>query len=197
MENAGRSLADLAQERFGPASVVVCAGTGGNGGGGLVAARHLANRGVVVRILMTRTQVGGVPAHQLDVCQRMGLEIHPNLPAGLPRPDLWIDAVIGYSLRGEPRGVAAEFIHAMNRSSAPVLSLDTPSGLDTTSGVPGNPTVDAEATLTLAAPKLGLKDQPGVGELYVADISVPPAVFLRLGFASYHPDPNSRLDLPE
>ncbi|MFW6034295.1 MAG: NAD(P)H-hydrate epimerase, partial [bacterium] len=46
MENAGRSLADLAQRRYAPADAVVLAGPGGNGGGGLVAARHLANRGI-------------------------------------------------------------------------------------------------------------------------------------------------------
>ena len=46
MENAGRNLADLAVRHFGPRSTVVLAGSGGNGGGGLVAARHLANRGV-------------------------------------------------------------------------------------------------------------------------------------------------------
>jgi len=44
MENAGRGLAELAITRFSPDSVTVLAGPGGNGGGGLVAARHLANR---------------------------------------------------------------------------------------------------------------------------------------------------------
>jgi NAD(P)H-hydrate epimerase len=49
MENAGRTLADLAITRFSPASVTVLAGPGGDGGGGLAAARHLANRGCQVR----------------------------------------------------------------------------------------------------------------------------------------------------
>ena len=44
MENAGRALADLAHRRFGPHKAIVLAGPGGNGGGGLVAARHLSNR---------------------------------------------------------------------------------------------------------------------------------------------------------
>ena len=52
MENAGRTLAELARSRFGPQSVVVLAGPGGNGGGGLVAARHLANHGVDVRVVL-------------------------------------------------------------------------------------------------------------------------------------------------
>jgi len=49
MENAGRNLADLALEMFLNNSndntkvVVILAGTGGNGGGALVCARHLHN----------------------------------------------------------------------------------------------------------------------------------------------------------
>src|SRR2546425_4028407 len=52
MENAGRALAGLAMRRFGPDSPVVLAGPGGNGGGGLVAARQLSNRaGAITAVL--------------------------------------------------------------------------------------------------------------------------------------------------
>ena len=63
----------------------------------------------------------------------------------------------------------------------PVLSLDTPSGLDVTTGIAGNPCVEATATLTLALPKTGLIGSAEVGELYVADISVPPSVYTSIG----------------
>ena len=53
MENAGRSLAQLAIARFAPARVTVLAGPGGNGGGGLVAARHLLNRGRTVSVVLS------------------------------------------------------------------------------------------------------------------------------------------------
>ena len=58
MENAGRCLADLARSRFFDGDprgqrVLVLAGTGGNGGGGLVCARRLHNWGADVRVLMT------------------------------------------------------------------------------------------------------------------------------------------------
>ena len=39
------------------------------------------------------------------------------------------------------------------------------------------------ATLTLALPKVGLLDAPNVGELYLADISVPPLVYQRMGMS--------------
>jgi NAD(P)H-hydrate epimerase len=178
MENAGRNLAELAITRFSPVSVVVLAGTGGNGGGGLVAARHLANRGRTVQVVLSEPDhLSPVPAHQLDILTSMGVAIErPATPA-----DLVIDALIGYSLRGDPTGRAAEMIDWANRQAAPVLALDTPSGLDVTTGSAGSPTIQAQATLTLALPKVGLLGTQSVGELYLADISVPAVVYQRMG----------------
>jgi len=70
MENAGRNLAELAIIRFSPASVTILAGPGGNGGGGLVAARHLANRGRQVQVVLSER--GGRHARRLGHC-------HPHL----------------------------------------------------------------------------------------------------------------------
>jgi NAD(P)H-hydrate epimerase len=105
-------------------------------------------------------------------------------------PDLIIDGIIGYSLKGAPRNTAADFIRWANRQDAPILALDAPSGVDTTTGTVFNPAIKATATMTLALPKEGLR-APGVeaqvGELYLADISVPaelyaqPALALRVG----------------
>ena len=50
----------------------------------------------------------------------------------LPDSDLVVDALIGYSLRGAPSGVSASLIRRANSQTAPVLSLDVPSGVDTT-----------------------------------------------------------------
>ena len=178
MENAGRSLAELAIIRFSPGSLTILAGPGGNGGGGLVAARHLANRGCQVQVVLTEPgHLTPVPAHQADILARMGVTI-ASRPA---TADLIIDAVIGYSLRGDPAGAAAQLITWANDQAAPVLALDTPSGLDLTTGTAATPAVWAAATLTLALPKVGLLDAPNVGELYLADISVPPLVYQRMG----------------
>lgn len=179
MENAGRHLAELALRRFRPRRVTVLAGPGGNGGGGLAAARHLANRGASVEVVLSRPaeRMAAVPVHQLEIVRRMGLPVVDE-PG---RPDLVIDALLGYSLRGDPRGRAAELIAWANRQEAPILALDTPSGLDVTTGRPGQACVGATATLTLALPKTGLLNAPQVGELYLADISVPRLVYERLG----------------
>jgi NAD(P)H-hydrate epimerase len=178
MENAGRNLADLALSRFAPRSVSVLAGPGGNGGGGLVAARHLANRGCQVRVVFADPgRLAPVPAHQADILARMAVTVASKPPPS----DLHIDALVGYSLQGDPTGPTAELIEWANAQPVPILSLDTPSGLDVTTGAPAAPTVAATATLTLALPKVGLLGAAEVGELYLADISVPPSVYARLG----------------
>jgi len=150
MENAGRSLAELAIDRFSPGSVTVLAGPGGNGGGGLVGARHLANRGCQVQVVLSEPgRLTPVPAHQADILGRMGIHIAERPPLA----DLVIDALIGYSLRGDPAGAAAELIAWANDQPAPVLALDTPSGLDLTTGALGTrPSRPPPATGSGAAP---------------------------------------------
>jgi len=179
MENAGVRLAELALRRFRPEAVAVLCGPGGNGGGGLVAARHLANRGVGVTVTLGADRsLGEVPEHQLAILERMDVPIVPEPVAA----ELVLDALIGYSLRGDPRGRAAELIRWANEQGAPVCSLDVPGGLDATSGVIGDPCIRAMATLTLALPKTGLARAPEVvGELYLADVSIPSMLYSKMG----------------
>ena len=188
MENAGRNLAHLARGRFLQGDprekrIVVLAGTGGNGGGALVCARRLHNYGARVSVYITKPDEAftAVPAHQLGILRRMQV---PVLAAGevetAAGPDLIIDGIIGYSLKGAPRGSAGDMIRWANGQPAPVLALDAPSGVDTTTGTVFSPAIQAVATMTLALPKEGLR-VPGVaaqvGELYLADISVPPQLY--------------------
>ena len=193
MENAGRNLALLARRLLDhdilDRPIVVLAGRGGNGGGGLVAARHLLNWGAWVQVVTTHPADGyqGVPLHQLTILQAMGASMAwAEEGWELPPCDLVIDAVIGYSLRGDPRGAARNLIQLANSSLAPILSLDVPSGVDTTRGDLYTPHIQATATMTLALPKVGLLTpaaRPAVGDLYLADISVPPELYERLDLA--------------
>lgn len=175
MENAGRSLADLAIRRFSPSAVTVLAGKGGNGGGGLVAARHLHNRGVPVAVCLADRRMSGVPERQLAIVESLGIPVYQNPPEA----DLFIDALVGYSLSGPPRGRVADLIRLAG--AAQVLSLDLPSGLDADEGLAHAPTISATATLTLALPKHGLVGAEEAGELYLADISVPASVYAAFG----------------
>jgi len=172
MENAGRNLARLVLDLAAPSSVAIAAGSGGNGGGGLAAARHLANAGVDVTVTTTRRDLRPVAAHQLDILRRMGIGWSDTLvPA-----DVVVDAVIGYSLRGAPQGRSAELIGAVNATGGIVVSLDTPSGLDVTTGEAPGAVVEAAATLTLALPKIGMRNASVTGQLFLGDISVPRSI---------------------
>ena len=190
MENAGRNLAALARERFlddDPIGkrIAIMAGSGGNGGGALVAARRLHNWGSDVLVLLGQAAeaMTGVPWHQLNILQRMGVagaDI-PVEPGEIDMDfDLVLDSLIGYSLKGAPYGLIAELIRWANNCASPLLSLDTPSGLNTTTGTVFEPAIHAAATMTLALPKAGLhapRVRANVGELYLADISVPSALY--------------------
>jgi NAD(P)H-hydrate epimerase len=191
MENAGRNLALLAKRLLdgdiADRPIVVLAGRGNKGGGGLAAARHLLNWGAWVQVLLTHhsEEFDGVPAGQLATLEAMGLPIAwAEEGWELPPADLVIDAIIGYGLKGAPQGAASRLIRLANSSVAPILSLDAPSGLETSTGQLFTPHIRAAATMTLALPKAGLlsaEAAPAVGQLYLADISVPPQLYAHLG----------------
>lgn len=187
MENAGRNLAELARRSLGGAvtgsRVAVLCGNGNNGGGGMTAARHLHNWGAQVDALLVgeEARLKDIPAHQWRTLKKIGINRHT---LELSKADLILDAMLGYGSSGDPRPPIAGWIRLANGSERPVLALDSPSGLDTTTGVPGTPCIQASATLTLALPKTGLltsSARPFVGDLYLADIGVPPELYTTMG----------------
>jgi NAD(P)H-hydrate epimerase len=195
MENAGRALAELARRLLGVDArghrILVLAGRGGNGGGGLAAARRLSIWGATVSVILGQPPetMRDASLHQLAILDRMGVPVRtPGSPkdaqTALAAADLVLDALIGYSLRGAPREPAASLIRLADGSGTRILALDVPSGLDADSGVASDPTIRAATTLTLALPKIGLLKphaREWVGDLFVADISVPEEVYRQLG----------------
>jgi NAD(P)H-hydrate epimerase len=186
MENAGRSLAELTSRMLGVSlsgqSVCVLCGRGNNGGGGMVATRHLHNRGADVHVIRLAGELKSVPAKQWHILENMGMLNEPYF--NLSEADMLLDALIGYGLDGNPRPEATVWIEKANAAGKPILALDTPSGLDTTSGTAGSPTVRADATMTLALPKVGLMSEsarPYIGSLYLADIGVPSELYRKIG----------------
>ena len=187
MENAGSQLAQLARNRFleGEAvgkQVVLLAGSGGNGGGAMVCARHLHNWGADVTVVLSKAvqDLVGTIKHQGEILQLMDVEIGEiDDLKEKPRGDLLVDGIIGYNLQGAPRERAAEMIRWANDQKSPVLALDLPSGLNASTGEVLEPTIRAAATMTLALPKEGLRraGKNVAGELYLADIGVPPELY--------------------
>ncbi len=199
MENAGRNLSLLAMETLGQdwaqAKIVVLAGSGGNGGGGICAARHLANRGADVTLCLgAPDRLGEVPAFQHQIFQgTSGKEVDAK-DLGQVAPDFILDALIGYSLRAAPRGVAAELIRWANETNVPTLALDVPSGVDSSTGHAEGDFINARWTMTLALPKTGLLPEK-TGKLFLADIGIPEETYRRLGLA-YVPPFGDRFRVP-
>ena len=185
MENAGRNLARLAidvlGDRWQEAKVLVLSGSGGNGGGGICAARHLANRNASVTLcLADPAKLQGVPAFQRTILKWTSAREIAFDRIQDERPDLVLDALIGYGLQSAPSGQVAGLIEWTRSSAAQVLALDIPSGVDATSGATPGVFVNARWTLTLALPKTGLRSQVS-GVVYLADIGIPSAVYQRIG----------------
>lgn len=185
MENAGRSLAATTLELVGPdwrnVPLLVLAGTGGNGGGAICAARHLANRGCDVSVVLTAPdRLSPVPAQQLRIYRgTKGRHLSAD-EIGSSRPGLIIDGLLGYGLVGPAADMAATLIERAGNSEATVISLDVPSGVDASTGDAAGPYLTATMTLTLALPKTGL-DVEAVGELHLVDLGIPATVYERVG----------------
>jgi NAD(P)H-hydrate epimerase len=187
IENAGRNLALLAIDVLGTdwenARVVVLAGSGGNGGGGICAARHLANRSMHVRLcLADPSHLGEIPAMQRKIFrQTSGKEVEVASLREEPA-DLILDALIGYGLKAAPRGTVAELIRWANAMHAPILALDMPSGVEATTGQTPGEFIRPRWTLTLALPKTGLSPEK-TGDLFLADIGIPEGTYRRMSLA--------------
>jgi len=200
IENAGRNLADLATEilfRKKPKSqnfrVVIVCGTGNNGGGGMVAARFLSNRNLNVSVILAGQEVKlkPIPSKRWKTLRRLPMT---TIVANTSDPldvftdaDLIIDAVLGYGLHGKPHSIQAHVIREILGSrNRHVLSLDVPSGLNSTDGSYDELCIRAMATMTLGLPKTGLLNpntRDWVGDLYLADIGVPPSLYKHLGLS--------------
>ena len=185
MENAGVATAQLVRKILGgdvqEREVLCLVGRGNNGGDGLVAARHLHNWGADVQVILSgeKSDLRDVPARQMAIVEKMGIPV-TNAGVEFGKASLLVDALLGYGSRGDPREPVAGVIRKANESKVPVLAVDIPSGLDATTGEPGDPAIVAKATVTFGLPKTGFLNPQArrhVGELYLADISMPSEIY--------------------
>lgn len=186
IEHAGRTLARQALD-FDSERTVVLAGNGGNGGGGLACARHLAARGRLDSVVLDRQpdEITGATATQLGILDRMDVPIVAGKTERIETADLLVDALIGYGLTGPPHGTAAALIDQATATETPVVSLDVPSGVDATTGETPGVAIKPAQTLTLALPKTGLDGVPGA--LWLGDLGIPAAVYEAAAVAYSHP----------
>ncbi|HXO66931.1 MAG TPA: NAD(P)H-hydrate epimerase [Candidatus Dormibacteraeota bacterium] len=189
MEVAGLATARVARSLIGSPltgrRVCILAGPGNNGGDGLVAARRLAGWDATLTVITSYAgdAARGLSQSQLELARRAGAEIG-EWRGEIPRDELIIDALLGFGATGAPRGAIQEMIVAVNQANVPVLALDVPSGIDAASGAAAGDCIIAGATVTLALVKTGLLAPTArsfVGNLFLADIGIPPALLREVG----------------
>jgi hydroxyethylthiazole kinase-like uncharacterized protein yjeF len=171
MERAGAALAEAAYRFAGPMPVLILCGPGNNGGDGYVAARHLAARGVAVRVAALSS-----PNSDAAKWARSQWEGQvETLSAEADPAQLVIDALFGTGLK---RGLKADVSQQLSRlCKAAVVSIacDLPSGAETDSGAELSGVPDFDMTVTFGALKPAHLLHPAMhkcGRLALADIGI-------------------------
>ncbi len=187
MEKAGAAVADLVTAahlnlvtatHLSGKRIVILAGPGNNGGDGFVAARHLAERGYSVRLLLAG-EVSGLKGDAAEAARRWGGEVEPADPERLRPADILVDALFGAGLDRPVEGPARALIEAINGSGAHVVAVDLPSGINGDTGAVMGTAVQAHETVTFFRRKPGHLLLPGrlhCGTVVVADIGIPEQV---------------------
>jgi NAD(P)H-hydrate epimerase len=174
--------------------VAVLCGRGNNGGDGFVVARTLMQRGVSVSVFLLGrvADVRGDARTNLEILGRLGVtvvEIADGQAWELHFSEvrdcsLIVDAIFGTGLNAPVSGLIASVIADVNASGITVVSIDMPSGLSADAVEPIGESIEADTTVTLAAPKLPLVLPPGetrAGDIVIADIGIPADVVAGVG----------------
>lgn len=200
MENAGRAFVDALAYECGPLSgrrVIVLCGKGNNGGDGFVIARHLANRGAHVQVVLLgkgEDLKGDARANYVVVRHMAGPSLalsevsDPSTLQSLPDADIVVDAIFGTGFTGEVSGIYRTAIESINARPWFVAAVDVPSGVSSADGTVANIAVQAALTVTMGLAKIGHYVGVGAdhsGRVVIADISVPASVFRFTGPACY------------
>ncbi len=203
MENAGLGTVKMMEQQCGSCRdtfAVVFVGPGNNGGDGLVIGRHLHQRGCkpILFFLVKPDSLKGDAAVNLKITQKLKLPFHIIVTAdqveAVPlllnqyetergRCYAVIDAIFGTGLTRKVEGHFAHIIDLINRDNfarkSPVISVDTPSGLDSDTGdILGN-CVRADFTAAYCCAKPGQFIHNGpthTGKLEIIDIGIPEEV---------------------
>lgn len=156
--------------------IVVVAGSGNNGGDGMVLARLALQDGLAVSVMLLgdSSALRGEAALACADLREAGGSLLPFDGALLGTADVVVDALLGIGMRGPLREDCLAAIKAMNHCGKPVFALDLPSGLDADTGH-AHVAVHATATMTFIALKQGLFLGEGPdygGKLHFDDLGI-------------------------
>jgi len=199
MEAAGRAVALAIRQRWSPRLVTVLCGTGGNGGDGLVTARHLAEAGWPTRVALLgcMDQLSGATRHHAEQWEG---DVDSLTPAALDGADLVVDALFGAGLNRALAGPSAEVLTAAESRGLPIVAIDVPSGVMGDTGAAMG-AVRAVLTVTCLRKKPGHLLLPGrslCGEVVAADIGTPLTVLEQVAPDTFENGPGLWLEqLPQ
>jgi hydroxyethylthiazole kinase-like uncharacterized protein yjeF len=171
MERAGAALAEATYRFAGPLPALILIGPGNNGGDGYVAARHLADRGVQVR-------VAALAEPKSDAAQWARSQWTGEVEAlsdATERAPLVIDALFGTGLKRGLDDTVSLLLSELVREAVVAVACDLPSGVGTDSGEMLNPLHDYDLTVTFGALKPAHRLHPAMhkcGRVVLADIGI-------------------------
>jgi NAD(P)H-hydrate epimerase len=182
MERAGRSVAESALRTFPRAKnwLVFC-GAGNNGGDGYIIARLALEAGmdVVVCALKPMANLSGDASTAARRWHEAGGVTQTWPVERADRYDLMVDALLGTGLDRSPGVDYAAAIEVMNHSSAAVIAVDIPSGLNADTGNVMGLATRADRTVTFIGRKRGLYTADGpdyAGLVEFSDLETPDSV---------------------
>jgi NAD(P)H-hydrate epimerase len=196
MENAGKTLADWVWEIFKSkerSKIFLLCGRGGNGGDGMVAARHLVRNTPVSLCLL------GSPKDISKQSTRINFSIITNMDnsieyyeinqitdiekLNIDSSSIIVDCLLGTGIRGninEPLRTLIKSMIKWQKQGAIIVSADTPSGIDPNEGTKANVYLTPDFTGIFHKWKKGLTTQNS-GEIRILPIGVPPEAEIIIG----------------
>lgn len=195
MENAARECLSVISTLFYPLKgkkFWLFMGHGNNGGDAVCLARHLHDNhaNVTVLHLADLESFKGSANYNIRLAKKDNVKFL-HLEKGdeysildkftkLSRPDFIIDGLLGTGFSGYLRAPVLNLINCLNKyaavSQVPIISLDIPSGLNGSTGLPSPVAICADYTITFTAPKQGLvlsQAHKWTGNLIVREIGMP------------------------
>ncbi len=187
METAGRGTFQSLQEKYDRDNkILILAGSGNNGGDGLVIGRLLdiCKYNVKIIIVGNQNKLNKDPLTNYKICELRDMDIQffeqdsdlQLIKNAITESDVIVDSLLGTGLKGDLRSPYLEIVKMINDSKNKVLAVDIPSGINGRNGQVMKEAVKADYTVTMAFSKIGHHLYPGrayTGELQRVDLGFP------------------------
>lgn len=159
-------------------NVLILAGSGNNGGDGLVCANTLLSNSLNVKIIMTqgnpKTELAKAAFKKLD--NKAELISITDAETQINSSDIIVDAVFGTGFHGNLPDEIQSLFNMVNQSNSVKIACDLPSGVNAKNGLVSPGTVKCDYTVCFHGLKLGLLLSPAkeyCGEVFLRDIKIP------------------------